>query len=80
MQEKAPKPKKQAVNLSIDAELVAEARAAGANLSAVLERALREDLKRHREVKWRKENREAIASSNAELERNGLWCDQYRVW
>ena len=80
MQEKIPKLKKKAVNLSIDAELVAEAKEAGTNLSAVLEQALRAELKQHREAQWREENRAAIASSNAELERDGLWCDDYRVW
>ena len=80
MQDNAPKLKKKAVNLSIDAELVAEAKEAGTNLSAVLEQALRAELKQHREAKWREEHREAIASSNAELERDGLWCDDYRVW
>ncbi len=37
--------KKKAVNLSIDAELLAEAKAAGTNLSSVLETALKEQLK-----------------------------------
>ena len=80
MQEKAPKPKKKAVNLSIDAALVAEAKEAGTNLSAVLEQALRAELVQHREAKWREENREATEASNDELERNGLWCDDHRVW
>ena len=80
MQDKAPKTPKKSVNLSIDAELAAEAKAAGTNMSAVLEKALRAELKAGREAKWREENREAIEASNAELERNGLWCDKYRVW
>ena len=37
--------KKKAVNLTIDAELLAEAKAAGTNLSSVLETALKEQLK-----------------------------------
>ena len=80
MQDKAPKTPKKSVNLSIDAELVVEAKAAGTNMSAVLEKALRAELTAGREAKWREENREAIEASNAELERNGLWCDKYRVW
>ena len=80
MQDKAPKTPKKSVNLSIDAELAAEAKAAGTNMSALLEKALRAELKAGREAKWREENREAIEASNAELERNGLWCDKYRVW
>ena len=80
MQDKAPKTPKKPLNLSIDAELAAEAKAAGTNISAVLEKALRAELKAGREAKWREENRAAIEASNAELERNGLWCDKYRVW
>ena len=72
--------RKKAVNVSIDPEIAAEAKAAGVNLSGVLERALRTELKTRREVQWREENRAAIEASNAELERNGLWCDAYRVW
>jgi antitoxin CcdA len=76
----AHRPKKKAVNVSIDADLIAEAKAAGLNLSGVLEAALARELKATREVQWRGENRSAIEQSNIELERNGLWCDAYRVW
>jgi antitoxin CcdA len=76
----APRPKKKAVNVSIDAALAAEAKAAGVNMSSVLEIALVAQLKSRREAQWRDENRAAIDKSNAELERNGLWCDAYRVW
>ena len=68
-----PKRKKKAVNLSVDAELLSEAKAAGTNLSGVLEGALKEQLRERRWQKWREENRAAIEASNAELERNGLW-------
>jgi antitoxin CcdA len=69
-----PSKRKKAVNLSIDADLLAEAKAAGTNLSRLLERALAAELKERRWQKWRKENRAAIEASNAELERNGMWC------
>ena len=75
-----PAAKKKAVNVTIDPELAAEARAAGLNVSGVLDRALRTELKAYREARWREENRVAIEESNAEMERNGLWCDKYRVW
>jgi antitoxin CcdA len=72
MQEQA-KRRKKAVNLSLDADLVVEAKAAGLNLSAVLEETLRAKLKERRWQKWREENRAAIEASNEELERNGMW-------
>jgi antitoxin CcdA len=68
-----PKRKKKAVNLSVDADLLEEAKASGANLSGLLEDALRAKLKEQRWQKWREENRAAIEASNAELERNGPW-------
>ncbi len=72
--------KKKAINVSIDPTIAAEAKAAGINLSGVLERALQAELKAVREAQWKVDNREAIDVSNAELERNGLWCDTYRIW
>ena len=67
------KRKKKAVNLSVDAGLLEEAKASGANLSGLLEDALRAKLKEQRWQKWREENRAAIEASNEELERNGMW-------
>ena len=67
--------KKKAVNLTIDAELLAEARTSGTNLSNVLEMALKEQLKQQRWEKWRDDNRAAIEASNAQLERDGLWFE-----
>lgn len=77
MQER-PKRKKRAVNLSIDAELLADARAAGTNMSALLERALENDLKEHRAEKWRQENREAIRNHNRFVRKHGLLSDDWR--
>ena len=51
-----PIPKKKAVNLSIDAELLKESKDAGLNLSKVLE----EELRRLRVEAWKRENADAI--------------------
>jgi antitoxin CcdA len=72
---KSGPPKKKAVNLTVDAELLAEAKASGVNLSSVLEAALKEQLKQQRWQKWREDNRAAIEASNAQLERDGLWFE-----
>lgn len=79
MQERI-KRKKRAVNLSIDADLVAEAKAAGTNLSALLEDALRDRLESERATRWRQENKEALEAYDRHIERDGLWCDEYRTW
>lgn len=65
--------RKKAVNLSIDAELAAEAKAAGTNMSALLESALKVALRERRAKKWLEDNREAIEANNAQLERDGMW-------
>lgn len=72
MQERVRKPRK-AVNLSIDAELLDAAKAAGTNLSATLERALKDHLKAQHRQTWLDANRAAIDADHAELERNGPW-------
>jgi antitoxin CcdA len=71
-----PKSVKKAVNLSIDAELIDEAKSAGTNLSAVLERALKEERAR----RWLAENAEAIAAYNRDVEERGVWSDGLRNW
>jgi antitoxin CcdA len=48
------------------------------NLSATLERALAEALKRKREEDWRKHHRPAIEAINKRIEREGLWNDSFR--
>ena len=67
------RPAKRAVNLSVDAELLDEAKAAGTNLSALLEKALSDELRAHRRARWLDDNRAAIEADKAELERNGPW-------
>ena len=71
---------RKAIELSIDSELAAAAEAAGIDMSELLEQAIRAETKAARSSRWRAENLAAIETSNAEIERNGLWCDPYRVW
>ncbi|MBN9019552.1 MAG: type II toxin-antitoxin system CcdA family antitoxin [Rhizobiales bacterium] len=73
-------PGKRAVNVSVRADLVDEAKALGTNMSAVLERALEAEHRQRRAERWREANREAIDEANAELERNGLWSDGLRLF
>ncbi len=75
-----PKPSKRAVNVSVRADLIDEAKALGTNISAVLERALDEEHRHQRAERWRAENAAAIDEANAELARNGLWSDGLRLF
>lgn len=65
-------------NLSLDAALVAEARALGLNLSAAAEAGLRAAVAEARAARWRAGNAEALAGSNARVEARGLPLSRHR--
>ena len=67
------------VNVSLDADLIAQAKALDLNLSRALEEGLRARVKAEQARRWREENAEAIRLSNEELDRNGLWSDGLRL-
>lgn len=71
---------KKATNLSIRADLLAEAKRMNVNLSAEFEKALTEVVRKKREEQWLAENREAIAAYNRHIERDGLWSDGLRMF
>ena len=70
--------KRKPVNVSIDTGIVDAARAVGLNLSQVSEAGLVIAIKRERERRWIEENRAAMESSNAWVERNGLPFAKHR--
>jgi len=70
--------KKRAVNLFVDIELLDEARRLRINISETLERRLRTMVRAEQERRWLEENREAIASINAFIERHGLVANRLR--
>lgn len=61
-------------NLSVRADLIAAARAARVNLSALLERALTDELVRLKWRQWREENGPAVAGYNRYVKENGAFC------
>lgn len=67
-------------NLSLDAELVAEARALGVNLSSAASSGLERAVKQARGEKWLEENRGALEDSNAYMEKHGLPLAKYRMF
>ncbi len=79
MQDRSPRTKK-AVNVSLDPQLIAEAKEFGTNLSQVLDQAVRDAHKIKRWAKWREDNREATESMNDYVKKHGLWSKKYRVW
>ena len=71
-------PSRKAVNLSIDADLLAEAKALGVNVSRAAEAGIAGAVKAEKERRWKEENREAIESSNRWVEEHGLPLAKYR--
>ena len=81
MQDGRPASGTSSVTLSIEADLLEQARQVGIDLAVVVDCALRSEIARRRRwQQWRTGNRAAIEASNAELERHGLWADDYRTW
>jgi antitoxin CcdA len=70
--------RKKAVNLSIDAGLLEQARAMGLNLSRELEARLQQRTQGQRWARWQEENRAAIEDHNRRIGREGLWSDGLR--
>ena len=62
---------KKAVNLSLNANLLEEAKASGINLSRFLEAHLRDALFEQRKKRFEDENREFIDTYNAYIDQNG---------
>ncbi len=69
-------PKKRAVNVFVDTELIDEARRMRINLSETLERRLRALVRVEQEKRWLEENRTAIDAYNARVEEHGLLSDE----
>jgi len=71
-------PSRKSVNLSIDAELIAEAKALNINVSRAADEGISEAVRKEKERRWKIENREAIDSSNRWVEEHGLPLAKYR--
>ena len=55
---------KKATNLSLDSELLAEARRFNTNLSATMEKALEQEVKARQKAEWLEQNTDAIDACN----------------
>jgi antitoxin CcdA len=71
---------KKAANLSINTDLLSKARELDINLSATLEQALVEALKKRRRDQWIAENRNAIEAYNDHVEKHGVFSDDFRTF
>ena len=69
---------KKPTNLSINSDLLAQARAVKLNLSRVLEERLVEILRERARVTWLERNRAALEAYNQRVERDGVFSDGLR--
>lgn len=73
-------PARKSVNLSLNKELLAEAKELGINMSRVAEESIAQAVSAEKSRRWKEENREAIESSNAYVEKHGLPLARYRMF
>ncbi len=71
---------RKATNITLSADVLAEAKAYGINLSQTFDAHLREVVRQERERRWLQENAAFIAAYNETVEREGLPLDQYRTF
>jgi antitoxin CcdA len=69
---------KQRTNVSIDKELLTEAREKKLKLSPILEKALRQKLKEERAAEWLEQNKKAIGTYNDEVHEQGVLSEGVR--
>lgn len=69
---------RKSTNLFLTAGLVAEARELGVNVSQAAEAGIAQAVSRHRQARWLAENSDALDSSNAFVEREGLPLARHR--
>ncbi|SFU88802.1 type II toxin-antitoxin system CcdA family antitoxin [Halomonas korlensis] len=75
-----PAAPKKAANLSVNSDLLRKTRELNINLSATLERALRDELAKREAARWVEDNRAAINGYNDFVEQHGCFGDEFRAF
>ena len=71
---------RRATNVSLDEELLREARELEVNVSRSAEEGLRAAVRKAKTLAWQRENAEAIEAANAWVEQHGLPLEKYRMF
>jgi antitoxin CcdA len=71
-------PKRKSVNLSIDVDILAEAKALNVNVSRAADAGIAQAISKRKAELWLQENREAIEENNRFFEEHGLPFAEYR--
>jgi antitoxin CcdA len=69
---------KRAVNLSLDSDLLDEAKSYGMNLSKTVEAVLSNALREERERRWQEENRKALEDFDRYIDEHGVFGSEWR--
>ena len=69
---------KKPTNLTVNSDLLLQAKNMHINISSVLEAALAEKLKQELKDKWLQENSESIKNYNQQVEKFGVFSDELR--
>jgi antitoxin CcdA len=75
-----PKARKKATNLSINSDLLKQAKALHINLSKTLEDRLAELMIDEKRRAWKEENQEAMEAYNRRIEEQGVFSDGLRCF
>jgi antitoxin CcdA len=70
--------RRRAANLTVDAELLREAKELEIKLSQLFEAALYEAVRQRKAERWRAENRDAIDAYNDQITKHGAFSDDLR--
>ena len=71
---------KKPTNLTVNTDLLAQAKALGINLSAVLEQSLIQEVRRLKADAWRRENQGAVQAYNQDIKKRGTFADELRAF
>lgn len=71
---------KKATNLTLSADVLAEAKSLGINVSQVCDQFLRDLVRQERERRWKLEHADFIAAYNRTVEQESLPLDQWRTF
>ncbi len=71
---------RKSTNISLPVDVVREAKELGVNISRASEQGIVAEISSRRREKWIEENRSAMESSNAWVEKHGLPFAKYRMF
>ena len=71
---------KKATNITLSADVLAEAKALGINISQACDQFLREVVRKEREQRWQEQNADFIAAYNQTIASEGLPLEQWRTF